>query len=67
MGTTESTYGISTKTMEAYKMIGLDSYEIANRQVTGDYSNFKLKSGNNTISFSGNISLILLSQYSRWL
>lgn len=55
---------IDTALMEAYK----DNLQtLKNRQVTGDYSNFKLPVGSSTISFSGIISKCVVENYSRWL
>lgn len=55
---------IDTAAMEAYK----DTLNnLQNRIVTGDYSNFALKSGANTISFSGSVEKFEISKYSRWL
>lgn len=38
-----------------------------NRQVTGDYDNFKLKVGNNTIFWTGTITEITIENYTRWI
>ena len=38
-----------------------------NRLVTGDYSNFKLQRGKNTVSWTGNITQISFDLYSRWI
>ena len=55
---------IDTNLMEAYK----DNLQtLKNRQVTGDYSNFKLPVGANTISFSGLVSKCIVENFSRWL
>lgn len=40
---------------------------LMNRQVTGNYDNLVLKSGRNTISFTGSVSQIAVNNYSRWL
>ena len=40
---------------------------LMNRQVTGNYDNLVLKSGKNTISFTGSVSQIAVNNYSRWL
>lgn len=53
---------IDTNNMNAY----LGS-TLLNRIVTGDYNNFKLNSGLNTITWSGNISQIQIDNYSRWI
>lgn len=55
---------IDTNLMEAYK----DNLQtLKNRQVTGDYSNFKLPVGSSTISFSGVVTSCVVENYSRWL
>lgn len=53
---------IDTNLMEAY-----NGNTLLNRQVTGDYSNFKLNVGNNTITWSGNVTSIEIDNYSRWI
>ena len=53
---------IDTNNMNAY----LGS-TLLNRIVTGDYNNFQLKSGSNTISWSGTITQIQIDNYSRWI
>lgn len=55
---------IDCAAMEAYK----DTLEtLQNRLVTGDYSNFVLNPGDNTISFTGSVTKFEISNYSRWL
>lgn len=55
---------IDTALMEAYQ----DNLQtLMNRQVTGDYSNFVLNPGENTISFTGSVSMCVVENYSRWL
>lgn len=53
---------IDTALMEAY-----NTGTLLNRQVTGDYSNFILNVGLNTISWSGDITQIEIQNYSRWI
>lgn len=53
---------IDTNNMNAY-----NGNTLLNRYVTGNYDNFKLDVGNNTISWSGTITQIEISNYSRWL
>lgn len=53
---------IDASAMEAYK-----GTELKNRLVTGDYSNFVLNVGDNSISWSGNITEIEIEKYSRWI
>lgn len=53
---------IDTNNMNAY-----NGSVLLNRNVTGNYDNFKLKVGKNTISWSGDISQIIIQNYSRWI
>lgn len=53
---------IDTNNMEAY----LGS-TLLNRIVIGNYDNFKLNVGPNTISWSGTITEIQINNYSRWI
>lgn len=53
---------IDTNAMEAY-MGGV----LLNRLVTGDYADFSLAVGDNTLSFTGNVSEVLIENYSRWI
>ena len=53
---------IDTNLMEAY-----NGGTLLNRQVTGDYSNFELNVGNNTISWVGDVSQIEIDNFSRWI
>lgn len=53
---------LDTANMEAYK-VGV----LKNRLVNGDYNSFKLETGNNTISFTGNVIKVELENYSRWI
>lgn len=55
---------IDTNLMEAYDSITTD---LMNRNVTGNYDNFNLNVGTNTISWSGTISEIDVENYSRWI
>lgn len=60
-----STYGsitIDTEAMEAYL-----GNILMNRQVTGNYENFALQQGGNTISWTGNVTQIEVDKYSRWI
>ena len=55
---------IDTNAMEAYQ----DTTEnLMNRLVAGDYSNFVLNPGENQISFSGNATMCVVENYSRWI
>ena len=40
---------------------------LANRAVDGDYDNFKLNIGKNTLSWSGVLTEIAINNYSRWI
>lgn len=53
---------IDTNNMNAY-----NGSTLLNRQVTGDYNNFQLNSGPNTISWTGSITEIQIDNYSRWI
>ena len=64
LGETETEIVIDTTNMEAYNS---STTALMNRQVTGDYSLFKLAVGSNTISLSGTITTASISNYTRWL
>lgn len=64
LGESETTITINVEDLEAHN---IDTGELMNRQVTGDYENFSLNIGLNTITWTGTISQIQLSNYSRWL
>lgn len=53
---------IDTEKMEAY-----NGNILKNRHVAGDYDNFTLSVGLNTISWSGRITKITLENYTRWI
>ena len=53
---------IDTAQMEAYK----DGI-LKNRLVTGNYENFVLNIGSNTISFTGDVEQVAIENYARWL
>ena len=53
---------IDTNNMNAY-----NGSTLLNRNVTGNYDNFKLNVGKNTISWSGEITQIEIDNYSRWI
>lgn len=44
-----------------------DGSTLLNRRVTGDYDKIILRSGSNTITFTGSISKISIDNYSRWI
>lgn len=64
LGESETTITINVADLEAHNT---DTGELMNRQVTGDYENFSLNVGLNTITWTGSINQIQLSNYSRWL
>ena len=64
LGETETQITIDTTTMEAYNP---NTTALMNRQVTGDYSLFKIASGNNTVELSGSVTSATISNYTRWL
>ena len=53
---------IDFENLEAYDTDGL-----RNRDVDGDYDNFKLNIGKNNISFTGTLTKIEIENYSRWI
>lgn len=64
LGEDATTITIDTANMEAYNQ---NTSELMNRSVTGDYDNLYLNSGSNTISWTGTITQIQITNYSRWL
>lgn len=54
---------IDVSTMNAYD----ESGNYLNRSVTGDYDNFVLQTGINTINFTGEVSEVKIDNYSRWI
>lgn len=60
---TSETITIDTEGMNAYGADGT----LKNRKITGDYDNFLLTPGNNTVSFVGAVREITINNYSRWL
>lgn len=59
---TEGNITIDSAEMEAYK-----GNVLKNRLVAGNYENFAFKVGNNALSFTGNVSKVVIENYSRWL
>lgn len=45
----------------------LNKGDLANRLVSGNYANIRLKTGSNAIKFIGSVSAVGLDKYSRWL
>lgn len=60
---TETTIIIDVAAMNAQD----DAGNYLNRQVTGDYDDFLLKTGVNTIQVSGDITNVSIDNYSRWI
>ena len=54
-------------TIDAEKMEAYNGNVLKNRQVAGDYDNFVLNVGLNTISWGGLITKITLENYTRWI
>lgn len=61
---TSQTIIIDSEAMNAYNS---DKTTLLNRLVSGDYDNIRLKVGNNLISFTGNVSKVVIDNYSRWI
>lgn len=55
---------IDITNMEAYNS---NTTALMNRQVTGDYSLFKILAGTNTVELSGSVTSATISNYTRWL
>ena len=64
LGENSTTIALDINNMNAYNP-NTDVY--LNRLVTGDYSNFNLIVGKNTISWTGSITEIKIENYTRWL
>ena len=64
LGDSASSVTIDTANMEEYNQ---NTGELMNRDVTGDYDNLYLNAGSNTISWTGTITQIQITNYSRWL
>lgn len=63
-GETANYLTIDTAAMEAYQG---STAVLMNRSVDGDYDNFKLNIGSNNISWSGDLTKVVIENYSRWL
>lgn len=59
--------GISTISIDAETMEATGGGVLRNRLVTGDYDAFVLQPGSNTLTWTGNVTDIALTRYSRWL
>lgn len=64
LGESANSVTIDTANMEAYNQ---NTSELMNRDVTGEYDNLYLNAGSNTISWTGTITQIQITNYSRWL
>lgn len=64
LGATATQITIDFDKMESYNQ---ETTVLMNRQVTGNYDNFTLNVGLNTISWTGTITQIQITNYSRWL
>ena len=64
LGETSTTIVLDINNMNAYNPT-TNAY--MNRAVTGNYNNFNLNIGTNTISWSGTITSISIDNYSRWI
>ena len=64
IGDTSTQIALDINNMNAYNPTN-DNY--MNRSVTGNYDNFALKVGTNTISWTGTITQIQIENYSRWI
>lgn len=64
LGDVSTQITIDAAALEAYKET---PDTLMNRNVDGDYDNLRLKVGANTISWSGNVTKVVISNYSRWI
>ena len=64
LGENEPEITIDCDKMEAYNE---QTQVLKNRLVTGNYDNFKLPRGRNTITFTGAVTKIVIKNYSRWI
>ena len=58
----EGNISIDTESLEAYK-----GTVLKNRLVSGNYDKFFLEKGKNEISWTGNVTKIVIERYSRWI
>lgn len=54
-------------TIDAEKMNAYHGNALMNRRVTGDYSDLRLNAGENAISWRGDVTEIMVEDFSRWL
>lgn len=62
MGGSETTFVIDLEEMNAY-----EGTNLVNRSVTGDYSQMIFPVGSTTVSVSGTVSDVTITNYSRWI
>jgi predicted phage tail component-like protein len=55
---------IDTERMEAYNQ---ETQILKNRLITGNYDNFYLQRGRDTIGFTGTVTKIIIDKFSRWI
>lgn len=60
----DGTVVIDSENLEAYNP---STMALMNRNVTGNISNLKLTPGSNTMKFTGDLTSVTISNYSRWL
>ena len=53
---------IDSEQMEAYK-----GDTLMNRSVSGDYDKLVLRQGTNKVSWTGNVSKVVIQKYGRWI
>lgn len=54
-------------TLDAAEMNAYKDNVLKNRLVTGDYDNLRFKVGKNTVSWTGTVTKVEISDYSRWI
>lgn len=54
-------------TIDVAEMNAYHDGTLKNRQVTGDYANLLFKPGENTLSWTGNVTKIQIEDFSRWI
>ena len=58
---------LSSITIKGEEMNAYSGSNFANRHVTGNYNNWQFKAGDNTLTLTGTMSSITLSNFSRWI
>lgn len=54
-------------TIDSAEMNAYHEGTLKNRQVVGDYNNLMLNTGDNTVSFDGNVKDAVIEDFSRWI